>query len=318
MLGFKRPRQFDHSDKKSARGRYSTTMYFAARDSKTQLSNASNSVQFDIARNLEDVTSVKISELTMRNTLSPFTLNEPNINWTFRDTSVAVPTGDTEFVFDLSFDEYAFDRTNISELGVIMTQEMVDGGGPAGGPKDHVITTFYESETDYIGFLLTRLDAAPLGLRRIVFKPDIVGNSASFVFGLHEAPPNATGGVIGVIGELGEYIAVDDTVWSNGQFALEGDTQLIVKCDKITPRSTHSGATFTPIKSDILTKINLGNIRGSIVRYGDFQFSQDFTAAATSLSGAITFSLFHTDGSRPLFKFGTDFSITLDITFNHA
>ena len=323
------------------RGKFTSVVHLDSDDSLTPLSPVNNVLTWKIPRVLEDVKALKIQEFDITNTLSPFTEKRKWMYWTVLD--VGGGTGTEDYSLDLSFEEYAFDRTNIAELGLAMAWVMNPPGGVANASQT-TIEAVYDEPTDYLGFVLRSTDGANPNVNsryQLRFYPESVkplnvNPCMSFIFGLYEAPPSTTpGSFVGEKGTLGEQLenySIDQVgnvtdynayvVWSNGALRLEGNNFILLKSENVRSNSTHSAGLTDEGKidsvrgSNIMAKLNLGVQNGGLVRYSDFHFPVVNYTGAKSLSGTITFSIWHADAEKPRFSYNTPCNITLHVEYD--
>lgn len=335
-MSAKRKRSAFETESTHQDGLYSSTVYFNSLNAREPLSAQNNVLNFSIPRTIEGVRSVKTKEFVMTNTLSPFTEEKKMFRWVVHwvDESKV----DEVYTIDLGFEEYAFDRSNITQLGAIMNEVM----NPASGPNptnvsDTKIEVVYDEVTDYIGFVLRSNTLATQinGVYELRFPADdSTYLGASNIFGLYENVPSSTIGVtIGVAGYLGEpeanyskdsssedYNAL--VVWSNGALVLEGDTSIIIRCGELKNRSIHSvakgdtGDAKGVMATNVMEILELGTARGGKVRYGDINFPLANYRGGASLSGDVSFSFWHASGEKPRFAYNTPCRIVLEVEYD--
>lgn len=320
----KRARTLYSTENDPRYGKYTSTMFFDSDDAKVQLSRSNNRLTFKVQRTIEQVASVKLREIVMTNTLSPFTSTYPSFTFSITPVNAGgIADEYRSYTIDLhSPDDLSFDRQNIDLLGPLIMQQVNQQRGVNSILQ---IDTEYDSKIDAVVFAVVLVGGATNSQYRITF-PTVADAPENVtlrdIFGMFEGKSDA----LGSTGELGRYdsfyYTYSQAVVSNGALRLEGNNNLLMKINAIKTRSTHSfdiadSDNVKAIKSsNIIEKVNLGPSRGNIVRYNPTDFPSTFYQGSNSLSGDVTFEFFLPDGSLPRFQKGTPVQITLDVEYD--
>lgn len=212
------------------KGRYRTSVYLDSDDVIGKLSKTNNRLVFDLPQQVENISALKMQNLAMTQTISPFDKSNRYLRFgLIRDIGGTYTDGGSGgygyFDMDLAIRDVAYDRQSIDQLGVDMTnalqRDISQNPGKylwAGGAiYSLVIETIYVRERDAIEFRLSHPETPITGWGyKLIFpipeNSDVAGylpllppleNSANEVFGLTDKATTIDGTLYGNKYQLG-------------------------------------------------------------------------------------------------------------------